>query len=279
MTRTHSQQRAEPEVDNIETVEAEPILANKGAIRELPLMSMRVEPPADAMTHDAILAGCPRRTWSFDPAVLLSFDGGKTGRGTEEFRALRSKFYQLQRRAPLKTLLVASALPKEGRTFVAANLAQVMALQPACRVLLIDADLHRPQLHSCLGTSPSPGFSDYLLHEVEEFQIVQRGTDQNLFFIPCGREVTGPTELVANGRMKSLIERMEPLFDWIIIDCPPAVPVSDACLLANYCDGILMVVRSNSTPFDVVRKAQDRFREDSIVGVVLNVIERVSGGR
>jgi capsular exopolysaccharide synthesis family protein len=227
------------------------------------------------MTRDTVLASCPRTTWSFDPAALLSFNGGAPTRGTEEFRALRSSFYQLQRRAPLKTLLVTSALPKEGKSFVAANLAHVMALQPECRVLLIDADLRNPRLHSLLGTSSTPGFSEYLLHEAEEFRIMQRGVGHNLFFIPSGRSVTGPTELVANGRLRSLIDRVEPLFDWIVIDSPAAVPVSDACLLANYCDGVLMVVRSNSTPFDVVRKARAKFREESLVGVVLNVIESV----
>jgi Mrp family chromosome partitioning ATPase len=84
--------------------------------------------------------------------------------------------------------------------------------------------------------------------------------------------VSSPAELVANGRLKFLLNRIEPLFDWIIIDSPPAVPVSDAGLLANYCDGVLMVVRSNATPFDIARKARQEFREDHVVGVVLNGI-------
>jgi Mrp family chromosome partitioning ATPase len=96
---------------------------------------------------------------------------------------------------------------------------------------------------------------------------------ENLFFIPSGRTVSNPAELVANGRLKFLLNRIEPLFDWIIIDSPPAVPVSDASLLANYCDGVLMVVRSNATPFDIARKARQEFREKHLVGVVLNGIE------
>jgi Mrp family chromosome partitioning ATPase len=112
-----------------------------------------------------------------------------------------------------------------------------------------------------------------LLQEADEFGVMQRSGEDNLFFIPSGRTVAGPTELIANGRLKSLIDRVEPLFDWIIVDSPAAVPVSDACLLANYCDGVLMVVRSNSTPFDIVRQARARFHEESLIGVVLNVIE------
>jgi len=78
---------------------------------------------------------------------------------------------------------------------------------------------------------------------------------------------------VANGRLKFLLNRVEPLFDWIIIDSPPAVPVSDASLLANFCDGVLIVVRSNTTPFDIARKARQEFEDKHLVGVVLNGIE------
>ena len=230
-------------------------------------------PTSESMTRDSILAACTQRTWTPDPNAMLVFGENEPARATEEFRALRSRLYQLQAKAPLKCVLVVSALPGEGRSFVAASLAQVMALQPESRILLIDADLRNPRLHTALGTSATPGFSEYLLQESEEFGIMQKGDADNLFFIPSGRRVGGPTELVANGRLKSLIDRVEPLFDWIIIDSPAAIPVSDASLLANYCDGVLMVVRSHSTPFDIVRKARERFREESLLGVVLNVVE------
>jgi Mrp family chromosome partitioning ATPase len=121
-----------------------------------------------------------------------------------------------------------------------------------------------------LGTASRPGFSEYLLQEVEEFGVLQRGEAANLFFIPSGRAVATPTELIANNRLRLLIDQVDPLFDWIIVDSPAALPVSDAGLLANYCEGVLMVVRSHSTPFDLVRKARERFREESLVGVVLN---------
>jgi protein-tyrosine kinase len=73
--------------------------------------------------------------------------------------------------------------------------------------------------------------------------------------------------------LKMLLNRLEHLFDWVIIDSPPAVPISDAALLANYCDGVLMVVRSNSTPFDVARKARKEFKETALIGVVLNGLD------
>ena len=273
----HSEENVEPNREVEQTVDPEREPGDTLADVQTPLAPSPAESSADCMTRDSVLSVCPRKAWTCDPAALLSFNGGPPARGTEEFRALRSKLYQLQQKAPLKSLLVASAMPKEGRSFVAANLAQVMALQPECRVLLIDGDLRNPRLHSSFGTAATPGFSEYLLHELGEFGIMQRGAGTNLFFIPSGRLVGGPTELVANGRLRSLLDQVEPLFDWIIFDSPPAVPVSDASLLANHCDGVLLVVRSDSTPFDLVRKAREKFREESLVGVVLNVIDPDSG--
>src|SRR5438270_9551902 len=170
----------------------------------------------------------------------------------------------------LKKLLVTSALPKEGKSFTSSNLAQVMVRQHGRRVLLIDADLRGPRLHLMLGTPASPGLTDYLQGRNDEFSIMQRGPMENLFFIPSGSGIEDPSELVGNGRLKILLQRVAPLFDWIIVDSPPAVPVSDASVLAKACDGVLLVVRSSSTPADVARKARQEFPDQLLVGVVLN---------
>jgi protein-tyrosine kinase len=226
------------------------------------------------LTVDTLLSRCVAGNWTPDRKTMLFFNGEEQGYGMEEFRTLRSRLYQLRERQALKKVLVTSALPKEGKSFVAANLAQVMVRQQGRRALLIDGDLRGARLHSALGTESSPGLSDYLLGEADEFATIQRGPMDNLFFIPCGRSVTNPAEVVANGRLKTLFSRVEPLFDWIILDSPPAVPISDAGLLANYCDGVLMVVRSNSTPFDMARKARQEFSGKQLVGVVLNGIDQ-----
>ena len=227
-------------------------------------------------TLDTLLARCPQGRWSPDRKTMLFFNPEEQEYGNEEFRTLRSRLYQIREKQSLKKVLVTSALPKEGKSFVAANLAQVMVRQEGRRALLIDSDLRGSRLHEALGTSSSPGLSDYLLGEKDEFAVMQRGSMENLFFIPSGRSIGNPAELVANGRMRFLLNRVEPLFDWIIIDSPPAVPVSDAGLLANYCDGVLMVVRSNATPFDVARKARQEFRDKHLIGVVLNGVSTES---
>jgi capsular exopolysaccharide synthesis family protein len=121
-----------------------------------------------------------------------------------------------------------------------------------------------------LGTTAGPGLSEYLLGDADEFSIMQRGQVENLFFIAGGAAIENPAELIGNGRVKTLLDRVEPLFDWVVVDSPPAVPVSDASVLAKACDGVLLVVRSNSTPADVARKARQEFPEESLVGIVLN---------
>jgi capsular exopolysaccharide synthesis family protein len=229
---------------------------------------------ASSFTFDTLLARCAQCDWKPDARTMLFFNQEENGLGTEQFRTLRSRLYQMREKASLKRILVTSALPQEGKSFVAANLAQVLVRQHGRRVLLIDGDLRVARLHTALGTTSSPGLADYLLGESDEFSIMQRGSMENLFFLPSGRTVTHPAELIANGRLKVLLQRVEQLFDWIIIDSPPAVPVSDASQLANFCDGVLMVVRSNATPYDTAQKARQEFQGKTLVGVVLNGITR-----
>ena len=219
---------------------------------------------------DALLARSAHREWKPDAATMLFMNGGDGARGTEEFRTLRSRLYHVRESMALKKILVTSALPQEGKSFTAANLAQVLVRQHGRRALLIDADLRAPRLHAMLGTASDPGLSDYLQGKYDELTIMQRGPLENLFFIPSGTGVADPAELVGNGRLKVLLQRVETLFDWIIIDSPPAVPVSDASVMAKDCDGVLMVVRANVTPYDLARKAREQFPETALIGLVLN---------
>ncbi len=225
---------------------------------------------ATGFTYESLLARCPEANWNPDPRTMLFFGDDENRVGSEEFRTLRSRLYQIREKLPLKKLMVTSALPKEGKSFVGTNLAQVMVRQHGRRALLIDADLRNPGMHRHLGAPQSPGLSEYLMGECDEFAALQRGPMENLFFLPAGRVVSGAPELLANGRLKLLLQRVEPLFDWIIIDSPPVIPVADSTLLANFCDGILMVVRSNVTPSDLARRARAEFQDKLLLGVVLN---------
>jgi protein-tyrosine kinase len=225
---------------------------------------------------DSFLETADRAAWQPDRKHMLSFERRKFVIGLEEFRTLRSHLDQIRRQRPLKKLLVTSALPREGKTFIAANLAQVFARQAGRRVLLIDGDLRQSQMHVAFGAPAKPGLSDYLRGEAVETSVIQRSPLNGLFFIAGGKSADNPAELIANGCLKRLLDCVSPAFEWIIVDSPPVIPVSDAKLMADVCDGVLMVVQAGSTASDLAKKACQAFAEKRPLGVVLNRVKHVS---
>lgn len=188
---------------------------------------------------------------------------------SEQFRTMRARLYRLREKNPVRTLLVTSTLPGEGKSFVSLNLALAIARQHERRVLLIDADLRASRLHVRLGAPSAPGLSDYLSGQTDEFSIIQADPKMELFLVPSGRSVHDPSELLANGILKGFLNQMSPIFDWIIVDAPPVLAVGDASILAGYCDGVIVVVRAGKTAHDLVRSTLQEFPRN-LLGVVLN---------
>ena len=249
-----------------------------------PTDGLELEPGADLrstgtrvlpriLTYEELVKRCQHPSWTLDPrnSVFIAEDGDKIG--AERFRTLRSRLYQIASTQPLKRVLVTSSIPAEGKTFVAANLAQSIVRQPDRRVLLIDADLRASRLHQTLGAPSGPGLTDYLRGEVDEFAIIQNGLEGNLCFIPGGQSVSNPSELLLRDRMKHLLDLVTPIFDWVIMDSPPALPVHDASMLADLCDGVLFVVRAGSTDSEIAQRVAAEFRDKNLLGVVLNRVE------
>lgn len=226
----------------------------------------------EPITLDTIRKQCPTSHWApSSQAVLFADLSGHTHpAGAEEFRTLRSRLYAIRERQPLQTVLVTSALPSEGKTFITLNLARAIAQQPQRSVLVIDADLRISRIHEGVGASVAPGLTDYLRGDVDALSVLQRGRDDNFFIIPGGSPDPNPVELLGTGRLRALINRFAPVFDWIILDSPPCVFLADASLLGKVSDGVLMVVQSGMTPFDTAQKACREFQEKQVVGVVLN---------
>ncbi len=262
------------------TVEAPPPPAE----RQERLVPRPDEPPAESatprqrvlpevLTFETLLARCTVSQWSPDSHRIVGFQSTDPRRGGEEFRSLRSQLYQSRDTQPLRRLLITSPLPQEGKTYVSVNLAHSIVRQRERKALLIDADLRWSRLHTLLGTQLSPGLTEYLRGEADEVSVLQRGPLENLFFISGGKSAANAAELIANGRLKTLLDRLTPLFDWIILDSPPAVAMSDASLLAELCDGVLLVVASGKTPFDMAQKARQLLKKGRLLGVVLNKVE------
>lgn len=245
---------------------------------------------ADAMPNEASAVTAHNRstrllevaqhTWKPDVTKLPTLQSKSAF--TEQFRSLRSRLYEYRGFHKLKTVLISSGMPKEGKTFVAANLAISLARYKNNRVLLIDGDLRRNSLHTLLGTSSSPGLSGFLTGEVTAAEIMQHcdlETESNasqppvlsnVTFIPGGGGGEGAADLSGNSRFAELIRFASPYFDWIIVDSSPVNVVSDAVNLAPSCDGVLLVTRGGQTSYKTAQKAQKEFGTANLLGVVLN---------
>jgi capsular exopolysaccharide synthesis family protein len=226
---------------------------------------------------EELRAKCVKTTWNLDSNFLVFSKAKDIPAGAEQFRTLRSRLYRIRETKPLNTLLISSSTPGEGKTFVSANLAQALVRQHGCRVLLIDADLRAPRLHQILGVPPGPGLAEYLQGGRSEFEVIQKGQEDELYFIQAGLHVTHPAELISNGGLKQLLARVSGLFDWIIMDSPPVLPVSDAVVVSTMCDGVIFVVRAGTTPAAVSLKASQQFQDANVVGVVLNSADDSAG--
>ena len=226
------------------------------------------------LRFEELLKKCAKPKWQMNSRNSVFYGADNAKIGAERFRTLRSRLYQIAGTRPLKRILVTSSVPEEGKTFVAANLAQSIVRQNDRRVLVIDADLRASRLHMAFGAPAGPGLTEYLRGEADEFQVIQCGLGGNICFIPGGGQVSNPSELLLSDRMTHLLEMVTPVFDWVILDSPPALPVHDASMLADLCDGVLFVVRAGATDFELAGKASSEFKDKNLLGVVLNRVEK-----
>src|SRR5262249_49080047 len=156
--------------------------------------------------------------------------------GAERLRTLRSRLYQIRSTRELKKIVVTSALPAEGKTFIACNLAQVIVRQPDRRVLLIDADMRCPRLHFALGAPKSPGLTASCAGKASLKEVSKVAGKKNFCSNRAGNEANNRGNPGAGVNLKHLLQRATPLFAWIILDSPPVLPVSDTLVLADLVD-------------------------------------------
>ncbi len=276
-------QRADLERKANPRPEDEPLAAPLAELEVIPDIEEPLSPDERIALEDI-----PRHPWTPSVASLPTL--ADRGVGVEQFRSLRSRVYQARYEAPVKTLLISSGLPSEGKSFVAANLAMSLARNSVNNILLIDADLRRPTLHGLLGAPSEPGLSEYLSGTAELKDVMQRdrsaraadstteGSVSNLTFIPAGKCGDNSSELVANHRIEDLIAAASPLFDWIVIDSPPVLAVTDAVELAHAADAVLLIARGAQTTYDVAQRAQAAFSKSRILGFVLNDVKKAPRG-
>jgi len=210
---------------------------------------------------------------------LVSLQGPKSA-AAEAYRSLRTNLQFADMDRPLGTLLITSALPREGKTLTAANLGITIA-QLGAKTLLIDADLRRPMLHRLFGRINEPGLADVLIESVDMHSAIQKTEIPNLWLLPSGTILPDPAELLASQKMKELLFLLKGEFHTIVFDTPPVIAVTDAALLSTEVDGVALVVQSGKTEEAAVRQAKELLQRVNarIFGVVLNNVqmERIYG--
>lgn len=187
----------------------------------------------------------------------------------EQYRRLAGTLHDLQAEQGLKTLMVTSALPGEGKTLTITNLA--LTLSEACRrrVLLIDADLRRPAVHTVFGLPNTRGLTDVLRSERGDLPLLQ--VSEHLAVLPAG-SIDQPMALTSD-RMRLLLERAAATYDWVLLDAAPVGFMPDAQLLARLTRAVLFVIAANSTPHGLVSRAVAELGPECIVGTVLNRVD------
>ncbi len=196
----------------------------------------------------------------------------------EAFRTVRTNIQFTSVEKTVKTILVTSAEPGEGKSTVLANLGVAMA-QAGQKVLIVDCDLRRPEQHKFFGVRANPGLTSLLMDDASIEEAVQDTAVENLQIISSGAIPPNPSELLGSERFKLVLDRLAEDYDRVLVDSPPAGIVTDSVVMAGKVDGVLLVVFSERTKADHVKLAQAQLVKagGNILGVVLNRMSKQSG--
>jgi capsular exopolysaccharide synthesis family protein len=195
---------------------------------------------------------------------------------SEAYRTLRTniKFSSLDK--PLKTIMVTSAVPQEGKSTNTVNLALTIA-ESGKKVIVVDADLRVPVIHKVFNSDSKPGITNVLVGNKTLSEVIKKadGIDSNLYYIPCGPIPPNPSELLGSERMKAIIEELKQQADTIIFDSAPVIGFADSLVLANQMDGVVLLLSSGQITRDAAKQAKSLLEKAKakILGVILNKVD------
>lgn len=195
---------------------------------------------------------------------------------SDRYRLLRMRLRDLKAKWKLKTILVTSPLPEDGKSTTVVNLATALAEKGATNVLVIEADFYHPCLVANLGIKWTAGLADVLERGINPAAGIRRLEPLGWYLMPAGKTTGNPTELLHNETFSELMKILIPHFDWILIDSPPVIPLADALLLKSRANGTLLVARANHTPRAAIDKSLSLLGKENVLGIVLNATEGVN---
>ena len=191
---------------------------------------------------------------------------------TEQFRRLRTHIFQPGVGNAPKIIMIASAMSGEGKSFVAVNLASIIALELHSHALLVDCDLRNPSITRWFGLQEKKGLSDYLVGDADIQDLLIKTPIDKLSILSGGSIKANPVELIGSNKMKTLVQDLKARYDdrYIIIDSSPILATTEPGVLNEMIDGIILVVKSGDTPRETVQQALKLLNKNKIIGVVLN---------
>lgn len=194
----------------------------------------------------------------------------------EQYKIIRTNIQSLKSTKNLKVFLMTSSINGEGKTVTTINLAMTMAHDLSKKsILIIDADMRKGKISRYLGLHSSPGLSEILKGEAgAELTMINPGID-NLTVIPSGKVPRNPAELLASRQMAGLLSDLKTKFDYIFIDSPPVMPITDPCVLSPLVDGVILVVQAGRTQRDAVKHTEQRLHQShaNIIGTIVTNVE------
>jgi succinoglycan biosynthesis transport protein ExoP len=209
---------------------------------------------------------------SDESSGLLS--GGAPASFVEAFRAIRTNILFSSTDEGCRSVVITSTRPGEGKTLVAANVAISLA-QSGNRVLLLDADLRKPRVHSVFNQVQDPGVSTLLVGRAKASEAIRKSTVDGLWILPAGRIPPNPAELLGSKRFKEFHHSLRQHFDWIVIDSPPVMAVTDPTVVANVANGVIFVVGAEMTARHAAQSAIDQLESANaqMLGAILNRVD------
>jgi capsular exopolysaccharide synthesis family protein len=216
------------------------------------------------------VAEFPTLEVSVGAASRLVFLSEPESLAAEKFRFLGVRMRQLQQGRSLKRILVTSTISEEGKSTVSANLAGVLARRKRHKVLLIEGDLRRPVLANRFGLGPLDGLSEWLRGDLQTLTNIYYLKGPDFWILPAGLPPKNPLELLQSGRLSILLNQVATMFDWIIVDSPPLLPLADTTVWQRVSDGVLLVVREGATEKTPLQRGLEILKKSDLLGVVLN---------
>jgi len=239
-------------------------------------LDSRIKTPDDIKAHLGLsyLGMLPKLGEKAMDGAYPLISSGVPASFSEAFRALRTNVLFASADEGSRSVVVTSTGPGEGKSMVAANMAVGLA-QSGQRVLLIDADMRKPKAHEILAVPQQPGLSNLLVGQAKASETVRKSGVPGLWVLPAGRVPPNPAELLGSARFKDFLASVKDHFDWVIMDSPPVMAVTDASLIAHQATGVLFVVGAEMTSRHAARRAIDQLEQvrAQFVGAVLNRVD------